>query len=69
MLARRGAVGGRGGQFATIQHADMACRTLTAEDIGRSIFGVAIRNDPPLAMRLDPTAKVRAWQMLEPRCR
>ena len=56
---------GPDGQFATIQHADMACRTLTAADTGRSIFGVAIRNNPPLAMRLDPTAKVRAWQMLE----
>ena len=56
---------GAAGEFATIRHADMACRTLTADDAGRRIFGVAIRNDPPLAMRLDPTAKVRAWQMLE----
>jgi hypothetical protein len=40
----------------------MACRTLTAEDAGRRIFGVAIRNEPPLAMRLEPNARVRTWQ-------
>ena len=52
-----------GGEFATLRHPTMACRTLTPGDIGRRIFGVAIRNDPPLAMRLDPTAAVRSWQI------
>ena len=36
---------------------------MTAEDAGRRIFGVAIGNDPPFAMRLEPTATVRAWQL------
>ena len=52
-----------GETFTPIRHDAMACRTLTAEDAGRRIFGVAIRNDPPLAMRLEPTATVRAWQL------
>ena len=56
---------GAGGEFTTLRHPMMACRTLMAEDVGRRIFGVAIRNDPPLAMRLDPTIKVRTWQIAE----
>ncbi len=52
-----------GETFTPIRHDTMACRTLTAEDTGRRIFGVAIRNDPPFAMRLEPTATVRAWQL------
>jgi hypothetical protein len=57
---------GVGGDFAAIHRPSMACRTLAADDAGRRIFGVAIRQDPPLAMRLDPTAKIRLWQLLEP---
>jgi hypothetical protein len=53
---------GAGGSYTPILHDTMACRTLTAEDAGRRIFGIAIRNQPPLAMRLEPTARVRAWQ-------
>ncbi len=56
---------GAGAEFTAIRHPAMACRTLTPDDIGRHIFGVAIRNDPPLAMRLEPTTKVRAWQIAE----
>ena len=52
-----------GGDFMPIRHDAMACRSLTAEDAGRRIFGVAIGNEPPLAMRLEPTARVRAWQL------
>jgi hypothetical protein len=57
---------GTGERFAELRHAAMACRTLAAGDIGRRIFGVAIANEPPLAMRLAPTATMRLRQMLEP---
>jgi hypothetical protein len=52
------------GTFDTIAHADMQCRALTADDIGRDIFGVAIAHE--LAMRLVPTWHVRLRQLLEP---
>ncbi|TMJ42536.1 MAG: hypothetical protein E6G86_09405 [Alphaproteobacteria bacterium] len=55
---------GGGEQFAAVTHGDMACRTLTPQDIGRRIFGVAIAHD--LAMRLDPTWPVRLRQLVEP---
>ena len=50
--------------FAPVTHADVQCRTLTAADVGRRIFGVAIAHD--LAMRLDPTWQVRLRQLVEP---
>jgi hypothetical protein len=50
--------------FAPVTHADMQCRTLTAADVGRRIFGVAIAHD--LAMRLNPTWPVRLRQLVEP---
>jgi hypothetical protein len=50
--------------FAPVTHADMQCRTLTAADVGRRIFGVAIAHD--LAMRLDPTWPVRLRQFVKP---
>jgi len=52
------------GTFDTIAHADMQCRTLTADDVGRDIFGVAIAHS--LAMRLVPTWQVRLRQLVEP---
>jgi len=52
------------GTFDTIAHADMRCRTLTADDVGRDIFGVAIAH--ALAMRLVPTWQVRLRQLVEP---
>jgi hypothetical protein len=55
---------GAGETFAPVTHADMQCRTLTAADIGRRIFGVAIAND--LVMRLNPTWQIRLRQLLEP---
>jgi len=42
----------------------MQCRTLTPDDIGRDIFGVAIAHG--LAMRLVPTWQVRLRQLVEP---
>jgi hypothetical protein len=55
-----------GGDFEAINHRSMECRTLTSMDVGRRIFGVAIRQDPPLAMRLEPIASVRIWRLVEP---
>jgi hypothetical protein len=55
---------GAGETFAPVTHADMQCRTLTAGDVGRRIFGVAIAHD--LAMRLDPTWHVRLRQLVAP---
>jgi hypothetical protein len=52
------------GTFDTITHADMQCRTLTLDDVGRDIFGVAIAH--ALAMRLVPTWQVRLRQLVEP---
>ena len=52
------------GTFDTITHADMQCRTLAPDDVGRDIFGVAIAH--ALAMRLVPTWQVRLRQLVEP---
>jgi hypothetical protein len=52
------------GTFDTITHADMQCRTLTPDAVGRDIFGVAIAH--ALAMRLVPTWQVRLRQLVEP---
>jgi hypothetical protein len=52
--------------FEKILHASMQCRTLAPGDIGRRIFGVAIEQRPPLAMRLVPTTKVWLRQLVEP---
>jgi hypothetical protein len=52
--------------FAPLLHASMQCRTLTAEDIGRTIFGVAIKQEPPLAITLEPSGALRLRQLLEP---
>jgi hypothetical protein len=53
-------------EFAQLLHASMACRTLTAEDIGRRIFGVAIKQEPPLAVTLEPSGALRLRQLVEP---
>src|SRR5215471_2529715 len=55
---------GADGNFETITHADMQCRTLTPADVGRDIFGVAIAHE--LAMRLVPTWQLRLRQLVEP---
>jgi hypothetical protein len=47
------------GHYAPVRHANMACRTLKAGDIGAKIFGVVIRPGS-LAMTLHPTADVEA---------
>jgi hypothetical protein len=57
---------GAGDQFETISHRLRQCRTLTPADVGRQIFGIAIAQDPPLAIDLQPSAKIRLRQLLEP---
>ena len=57
---------GADGHFDPIHHRSTACQTLTPEDAGRRIFGVAIRQDPPLAMRLEPTTTIRLWRLVGP---
>jgi hypothetical protein len=52
-----------GERFATLSHADMACRPIAPADAGRRIVGVAIKLDHPLAMTLEPgwTVRLRDW--------
>jgi hypothetical protein len=54
------------GRFEAISHPDMECRRLASEDIGRRIFGVAIKQEPPLAMRLEASGRIRLAQLREP---
>jgi hypothetical protein len=53
-------------RFETISHPTRQCRTLAPSTVGRQIFGVAIAQDPPLAIELQPSAKIRFRQFLEP---
>jgi hypothetical protein len=57
---------GAGERFERISHPSLQCRTLTADDVGRRIFGVAIQQEPPLAMRLEPGAGVRLRELAAP---
>lgn len=57
---------GAGERFDRVSHPAMQCRVLAPGDVGRRIFGVAINAEPPLAMRLDPTARIRFAQLVEP---
>jgi hypothetical protein len=57
---------GAGESFEPILHPSMQCRKIGAGDIGRRIFGIAIKNDPPLAMNLQPTMKRTVRQMVAP---
>ena len=54
-----------GERFDLVAHPSMQCRVLSNEDIGRRIFGVSIKEEPPLAMRLDPTGRIRFTQLFE----
>jgi len=51
--------------FSVLTHVEKNCRTLGAGDAGRRIFGVAIRNDPPLEMTLVPTTGIHIRQIAE----
>ncbi len=54
---------GEGGSFAAIHHRSMRCQALAPEDAGRRVVGVAIRQDPPLAMTLQPSFEIRLRQL------
>jgi hypothetical protein len=51
--------------FTAIQHAAMSCRALTADDVGRRIFGVSILRAAPLAMTLKPRPAIRLRRIIE----
>ncbi|TMJ34541.1 MAG: hypothetical protein E6G96_01555 [Alphaproteobacteria bacterium] len=53
-------------RFDPTTHSDMQCRVLDAQDVGRRIFGVAIAQAPPLAMRLAPNSRIKLAQLIEP---
>ncbi len=44
-----------GERFDELTTTDTRCRDITADDIGRRIFGISIRSDVRLAMTLEPT--------------
>jgi hypothetical protein len=52
--------------FELATHSSMQCRTIAPADVGRRIFGVAIRQGSPLAMRLEPSRSVALAQFVEP---
>jgi hypothetical protein len=54
------------GQFEATAHTSMQCRTLTPDDVGRQIFGIAIKPEPALAMRLMPSAAIAFRQLVAP---
>jgi hypothetical protein len=54
------------GHFEVISHSSLQCRTLAPGDVGKKIFGVAIKQEPPLAINLQPSTKIRFRQLLEP---
>jgi hypothetical protein len=56
----------RGERLEAITHFQMTCRGLTLADVDKPIFGLAIGDAPPLAMRLVPTLTLRVRQLLEP---
>jgi hypothetical protein len=57
---------GAGERFDLVPHASMQCRMLGSEDLGRRIFAVGIKQEPPLEMRLEPSIRIRFAQLVEP---
>jgi hypothetical protein len=53
-------------RFEAISHTSMQCRRLAPADAGRRVFGVAIKQDPPLEMRLEPSSRIAFAKLLEP---
>ena len=47
--------------FTTISHADMQCRTLVSDDVGRRILGVAIAQPLAMHLRSNGTVRLRQW--------
>lgn len=56
---------GAGDTFTHLHHQAKSCRVLAASDVGKRIFGIAVKPES-LAMTLEPTAGVRALQILVP---
>ena len=52
-------------KFIAQRNAEMDCRIIEAQDIGRRIFGVAIAQDAPLAMRLQAGTAMQLRQLIE----
>ena len=57
---------GSGESFASLPHAEFACRELASGDVGKRVFGLAISPNSPLAMTLRPTTAIRLIQLLQP---
>ena len=55
-----------GEEFEPILHPSMQCRPIVGDNIGRRVFGVAIKNEPPLAISLQPTNKRLIRQLIAP---
>ena len=54
-----------GERFEELTSADTQCREITADDIGRRIFGISIGSGTRLAMTLEPTRTVLLHRALE----
>jgi hypothetical protein len=54
-----------GERFDELTGTDTQCRDITADDIGRRIFGISIRSDMRLAMSLDPPRTILLHRALE----
>jgi hypothetical protein len=54
-----------GERFDELTSPDTQCREITADDIGRRIFGISVRSDVRLAMTLDPTRTILLHRALE----
>lgn len=49
---------GRDGRFETLSAMDRQCRVIDPGDVGRRIFGISIKRDVRLSMKLEPNAGV-----------
>jgi hypothetical protein len=54
-----------GDRFDELTSADTRCREITADDIGRRIFGISIKSDGRLAMSLEATRTILLHRALE----
>jgi hypothetical protein len=51
--------------FTAISHVALSCRELSANDVGRRIFGESILREAPLAMNLKPRPMIRLRRIIE----
>jgi hypothetical protein len=57
---------GSGERFTPLPQADLACRALTPDDVGKRIFALSISPASQLAMTLRPTSAIRLLQVTQP---